>query len=150
MSDEIKISKNTLLLFGLLIVSVVGFYFLTQNNSTVANPATTNSGSGSTSPNEGVVANPSTGLQEIYIKALTSGKYDNMKVTVKKGIPVRLHFSAEPGVGCGRALMIYNLNVRAVSQNGQEQVVDFTPNQTGTYQYSCGMGMWGPGKLIVV
>ncbi|MFH2105846.1 MAG: cupredoxin domain-containing protein [Candidatus Micrarchaeota archaeon] len=89
------------------------------------------------------------GIQDIYIRALSNGYYDKIEITVKKGIPVRLHFTADSNAGCGRQIVLYGLNVQATSMNGQEQVVDFTPKESGTYDYSCGMRMWGPGKLIV-
>ena len=102
-------------------------------------------GSGSSSANVTTGGN----AQDIYIRALATGVYDNMEITVKKGSPVRLHFTADPQAGCGRQLVIYGLNVQAVSQSGEEDAVVFTPQDAGTYEYSCGMRMWGPGKLIV-
>ncbi|MEK6982088.1 MAG: cupredoxin domain-containing protein [Candidatus Micrarchaeota archaeon] len=153
MSDEIKINKTTLMLFGLLIVSVFAFYMFTNSNKGVNPnydyPIDTSTNPPSTNPNP-TGAGSSAGVQEIYIKALSSGTYDNKQITVKKGVPVRLHFSADPGAGCGRAMVIYGLNVRAISQNGQEQIVDFTPSQAGTFEYNCGMRMFQPGKLTVV
>jgi heme/copper-type cytochrome/quinol oxidase subunit 2 len=87
--------------------------------------------------------------QDIYIRALKTGVYDKQEITVKKGIPVRLHFTADPDAGCGRQVVLYGLDVRAVSKNGEENVVEFTPQDAGTYEYNCGMRMWRPGKLIV-
>ncbi|HSB46470.1 MAG TPA: cupredoxin domain-containing protein [Candidatus Bilamarchaeum sp.] len=95
-------------------------------------------------------SNPQEAVQDIYIKALSDGTYDRNEVTVKKGTPVRLHFTADPNAGCGRQLVIYGMNIRASSLNGEEGVVDFIPQAEGTYEYSCGMRMWGPGKLVVV
>jgi plastocyanin domain-containing protein len=77
------------------------------------------------------------------------GKYDVNELRVKAGVPVRLHFTAEPTAGCGRMLVIYGLNVRVTSTNGEEEIAEFTPTQAGTYDYSCGMRMFGPGKFIV-
>jgi len=88
--------------------------------------------------------------QDVYIRALNTGSYDKQEVTVKKGIPVRLHFTADPDAGCGRQMVIYGLNVRAISKNGEENIVDFTPQDAGTYEYNCGMRMWRPGRLVVV
>lgn len=34
-------------------------------------------------------------------------------------------------------------------QPGQNSSLDFTPNQAGTFKMSCGMGMFGPGYVIV-
>lgn len=88
-------------------------------------------------------------VQDIYIRALSTGSYDKQEVTVKKGMPVRLHFTADPDAGCGRQIVLYGLDVKAVSRNGEEGTADFTPAEAGTYEYNCGMRMWKPGKLIV-
>lgn len=87
--------------------------------------------------------------QDIYIKALANGDYDNKEIVVKKGIPVNVHFTADPAAGCGRQLVIYGLNVNLISKNGEEQVAEFTPEKEGTYKFSCGMRMQGPGRLVV-
>ncbi len=91
--------------------------------------------------------------QDVYVKALGGanfGTYDNNQITVKKGVPVKLHFTAEPSAGCGQTLVVYGLNVRVTSRNGQEAVAEFTPKDAGTYEYSCSMHMFGPGKLTVI
>ncbi len=134
---DIIIRKTTALVFaGLLLAVVLGAYTAF-----------------STPGNQGTVITQGNGqAQDIYIKALSDGTYDKEEVTVKKGLPVRLHFTADPNAGCGRQMVIYgmNISVSAISQNGEEDIVQFTPQQAGTFEYSCGMRMWGPGKFIVV
>ncbi|MFN7991828.1 MAG: cupredoxin domain-containing protein [Candidatus Micrarchaeia archaeon] len=100
-------------------------------------------------PSKALLVNGTEQAQEVYIKALSDGTYDKEEVTVKKGSPVRLHFTADRNAGCGRQLVIYGMNIRASSLNGEESVVEFIPQAAGTYDYSCGMRMWGPGKLVV-
>ena len=102
-------------------------------------------------PSKAVLVNASnsSAVQDIYIKALSDGTYDKSELTVKKGVPVRLHFTADPNAGCGRQMVIYSLNIRATSTNGEESIVEFIPQQEGTYDISCGMRMWGPAKLVV-
>jgi plastocyanin domain-containing protein len=136
---DIIIKKTTALVFaGLVLAVMLGAYTVFST-----------SGSGNTGT---VIAqgNGNVPVQDIYIKALSDGTYDKSELTVKKGVPVRLHFTADPNAGCGRQLVIYGMNVSAISRSGEEDVVDFTPQQAGTFEYSCGMRMWGPGKLIVV
>ena len=136
---DIIIRKTTALVFaGLVLAVMLGAYTVFST-----------SGSG----NKGTViaqGNGNVPVQDVYIKALSDGTYDKSELTVKKGVPVRLHFTADPNAGCGRQLVIYGMNVSAISRSGEEDVVDFTPQQAGTFEYSCGMRMWGPGKLIVV
>ncbi len=139
MSDDIKIHKTTAyLLVGLVIVALFGAYIV------FSAPGPGNQGS--VVGNSSVQGGPA---QDIYIKALRDGSYDTKEVTVKKGLPVRLHFTADPGAGCGRQIVIYGMNIKASSLNGEEDVVEFTPQQAGTFEYSCGMRMWRPGKLVV-
>jgi plastocyanin domain-containing protein len=140
MSEEIKIHKTTLLMFAVFlaaVVAAVGFF-------------ATGSNAGASGKESSIVTNPAVGsgnAQDVYLKATSSG-YDKRELTVKKGIPVRLHFTAV-NAGCGSLLVIYGLDVKALSKNGQEAVVEFTPTQEGTYQYSCGMRMFPPGNFIV-
>ena len=138
--EEIKIQKTTAyLLAGLALVALFGIYYASSasGNQPVGDGGTNYSG------------NTTGGIQDIYIKARSDGTYDKQEVTVKRGQPVRLHFTADPNAGCGRQLVIYGMNVRAISRSGEENVVDFTPQQAGTFEYNCGMRMWKPGKLIV-
>jgi heme/copper-type cytochrome/quinol oxidase subunit 2 len=112
---------------------------------------------GSAGSGSGAVVGSGTGAatgpaQDVYVKALGGarfGQYDVNELRVKAGQPVRLHFTADNDAGCGRLLVIYGLGVQVTAQNGKEGVVEFTPQKAGTYDYSCGMRMFGPGKLIV-
>lgn len=88
-------------------------------------------------------------VQEIYLKALPTGTYDKASITVKKGVPVRLYFTAEAGAGCGSSLLMEDFNVRLVSRNGQTQMAEFTPTKAGTFYYHCSMWMF-KGQLVVV
>ena len=88
-------------------------------------------------------------VQEVYIKALGTGVYDNPEITVKKNIPVRLHFTAEQQAGCGKMLVMRNFGVKLVSANGEEKTAVFTPSSEGVYEYSCAMRMFrGSMKVI--
>ncbi len=173
--EEIKIQRTTaLLLAGLVLVALFGAYTVFSTSAQVkagggvpANvpaPSPQAGKAGGCGCGGGPIASGTTGsgssaagnataaggnAEDIYLRALDTGVYDKQEITVKKGIPVRLHFTADPDAGCGRQVVIYGLDVRAVSQNGEEDVVEFTPQDAGTYEYSCGMRMWGPGKLIV-
>ncbi|MBI4052845.1 MAG: cupredoxin domain-containing protein [Candidatus Diapherotrites archaeon] len=141
--NEVKVQRVFLLLvLGALVVfgGMVLFWF--GANAAPARSASVN--------NQGIVAGGNGQAQDIYIRALSSGTYDKSEVTVKKGVPVRLHFSADPGAGCGRYLVLYGLNVNALSKNGEEAVVDFTPQQEGSFEYNCGMRMFKPGTLKVL
>ncbi|MFH0714129.1 MAG: cupredoxin domain-containing protein [Candidatus Micrarchaeota archaeon] len=127
----------------LILVSAIAFGFIAIAFATTSN-VVQNPDSGTA-----LTGQQGQGVQDIYIKAKADGTYDKNLITVSSGSLVRLHFSTEPGVGCGQLLVIQGLNVRVNASPGNEQIVEFTPTQKGSYTYTCGMGMWGPGTLIV-
>ncbi len=154
MGNEIEISKTTaLLMAGLFLAIVVGGYVVFGAGS---NPAASSGAAGGFTGSGGAQAGPAAGsgqpsaagVQDVYIKALGTGSYDNPQVTVKKGIPVRLHFSAQANAGCGRAFYLDGFNVKLISYSGEEQVAEFTPQQEGTFAYHCGMNMFR-GRMVV-
>jgi len=172
MDEGIKIQKTTLMLMaGLILAVCVGGYVVYSSAPSNVSGLDAGNGQGTgglfggggcgdcgggSLTDSGSVP-PATDVQpgsvaptDIYIHAKSDGEYDVSQITVKSGEPVRLHFTADPDAGCGRALVIYGLNVQAVSKSGEEDIVDFTPAKAGTYEYNCGMRMWRPGKLVVV
>lgn len=70
-------------------------------------------------------------------------------VTVKKGIPVRLTLKAEKGSinGCNGTLVIPAFDQTVKLKTG-DNVIEFTPTETGVIPYSCWMGMV-TGEIIV-
>ncbi|MBI4044031.1 MAG: cupredoxin domain-containing protein [Candidatus Diapherotrites archaeon] len=89
------------------------------------------------------------GVQEMFLKATAKGFYEPSLLTVKKGIPVNLHFSAEPNSGCGKVLVIPAFKVWKVAPNTGEVLAQFTPTQKGVFDFHCSMRMFR-GKLEVV
>ena len=159
LANELQINKHLLMaiLAFFVIIGLIGYSFLTKGNS-----APIKEGSIGLQPYDSQGSKTSEGsfydasgttssstIQDIYIRANSDGSYDKNSVTIKYGMLTRLHFTADSNAGCGRQFVIYGLNVQTTSSNGQEQVVEFTPKTPGTYTYSCGMRMWGPGTLIV-
>ena len=89
------------------------------------------------------------GVQDVYVRALDAGRYDKQEITVKAGIPVRMHFSADSNSGCGRQIVLPDFKLNAISSNGEEKILEFTPSTPGSYAYRCGMNMFR-GVLKVV
>ncbi|MFV0518204.1 MAG: sulfite exporter TauE/SafE family protein [Aminipila sp.] len=63
-------------------------------------------------------------------------------ITVKKGIPVKfnLHAEAKNLNGCNNAIIIPEYGIQMPLQAG-DNIVEFTPTETGTYPYGCWMNM---------
>ena len=88
------------------------------------------------------------GVQEVTLTAKSSA-YDPNTIIAQKGIPLKINFKAEDGAGCNRALVFPDFKISKVLQPGGSDIVQFTPENAGTYQFRCSMGMFR-GKLVVV
>lgn len=77
---------------------------------------------------------------QVVTSTLTTGRYPN--ITVRAGTPVKWVIDAPAGSinGCNYRMILRDFGVTHEFQEG-ENVIEFTPTQTGTYQYSCWMGM---------
>ncbi|WP_347451826.1 urease accessory protein UreH domain-containing protein [Acetoanaerobium noterae] len=80
--------------------------------------------------------------------SLASGRYE--PITVQKGVPVIWTITAESSDinGCNNALIIPEFSKELQLKPG-ENVIEFTPTKSGTFEYSCWMGMI-TSKIVVV
>lgn len=71
-------------------------------------------------------------------------------ITLKKGQPAQVNFHAEAQNlnGCNNALVIPDFNIEKDLVPG-DNIVEFTPTKTGTYGYTCWMGMVS-GQIKVI
>lgn len=88
---------------------------------------------------DGSVATLRDGIQIVTTK-LSSGRYE--PITVQKGIPVKWTIKAQKGDinGCNNEIVIPKLNKQQKLEAG-DNVIEFTPAESGTIAYSCWMGM---------
>lgn len=79
------------------------------------------------------------GVQQIS-STLSPGSYPN--ITVQAGTPVKWTIDAPKGSvnGCNHKMLIPEYNIEYQFKTG-ENTVEFTPDKTGRYSYSCWMGM---------
>ncbi len=86
---------------------------------------------------------PAAGTQEA-VQEITSELtgYGYPAITVKAGIPVKWTIKASKGSlnGCNYALVIPEYQIQKTLKEG-DNVIEFTPARTGTFTYSCWMGM---------
>lgn len=77
--------------------------------------------------------------QEVRIN-LSYGSYDD--IVVQKGKKVKLIINAPKKylTGCNNAIIINEFNIKKTLEVG-ENIIEFTPNKTGTYSMSCWMNM---------
>lgn len=72
--------------------------------------------------------------------SITNGSYD--PITVQQGIPVKWTLNVPAGSlnGCNSSIVIPEYNLQIDLAEG-DNLIEFTPTQSGTYSFSCWMGM---------
>lgn len=78
--------------------------------------------------------------KQIIKSKLSTRRYPN--ITVKKGIPVQWEIEADETslTGCNYRMILRDFGL-GVELGYGTNVIEFTPNKKGTFQYSCWMGM---------
>lgn len=71
---------------------------------------------------------------------VSNGWYE--PITIQQGIPVKwtLNASGDSLNGCNNSIVIPAYNLQIKLQTG-ENIIEFTPDQSGTFAFSCWMGM---------
>ena len=80
------------------------------------------------------------GEQVINMNVNSSG-YSPNTFTLKKDIPVKWQINGENTFGCQAFLVVPKLGIQKTIAAGQN-VIEFTPKEEGTINFSCGMGMY--------
>ena len=86
------------------------------------------------------------GYQEAMI--LVKGGYTPDVIVVEHGKPVRLTFLRQETAACSEKVLFPDFHRTAELPEGELVPVEFTPDQPGEYEFTCGMGMLR-GKLVV-
>jgi plastocyanin domain-containing protein len=85
------------------------------------------------------------GRQEATI--VVKGAYSPDVILVDHGKPVRLSFVRQETAACSEEVLFPDFQRRAQLPEGELVPVDFTPEQAGEYEFTCGMGMLR-GKVV--
>lgn len=129
----IKVSSALVIILGVVMISrgfsLSGVSLFPNNVQAAASNNTTSS-------NVAVIKD---GVQYVTI-TLTNGNY--YPIIVQKGIPVKWTIKAENGDvnGCNNTLLIPKYNVTKKLETG-DNIIEFTPKDTGNVIYTCWMGM---------
>lgn len=86
------------------------------------------------------------GVQAVKIEI--SGGYSPSVVRVRKGAPVRLVFDRRETSSCSEEVVLGGFGIRKFLPAHRETVVEFTPTEAGTFEFTCGMGMHR-GRVVV-
>lgn len=139
---------NTLLIVGAMAaLTVIGFVFII---GAAANPTGTGAGNNPAvqTGNTEILPPIVEGKQDLFLKATQYGTYSPSKLKVKKGIPVRIHFSADLGAGCGHTILFPEYNIQKNAGKG-ETLIEFTPTRKGIFPFHCAMKMFN-GTIEVI
>jgi plastocyanin domain-containing protein len=106
---------------GLATIAWINWYFfLAERSSATAAPA-------------------AGGVQEVTIAV--QGGYDPAHIRVRRGEPVRLVFDRQETAGCSEEVVLPEFGIRRYLPAHERTTVEFTPQEAGSYEFTCGMGM---------
>lgn len=94
----------------------------------------------------GIVATTTNGVQKVQLSVKGSTYYP-YPIRVKKGTPVQLVADISNMPGCSKSIIIPEYGIRKVVSAG-DNVIEFTPDKSGTFKFSCSMVMY-IGQIIV-
>lgn len=86
------------------------------------------------------------GVQEVEV--VVKGGYAPSQVRVRRGVPVRLVFDRQENAGGSEEVVIAGLGVRRRLPAFERTVVEFTPREAGTYEFTGGTGTLR-GRIVV-
>ena len=145
-----KFTQRTLTV-GAILVVVLGLSMLVQGVAlTKVTTATAYAQEErQTGTTESATAEPTVaGGAQVIQSTLTSGGYPD--ITVQAGIPVQWNINAPAGSinGCNNRMYIPEYNIEHAFTQG-DNWISFTPTKTGTFQYTCWMGMIQATIIVV-
>lgn len=85
-------------------------------------------------------------VQETTI--VVDGGYSPSRLTLQRGVPVRLTFDRRDASGCSERLLVPDFGIDVRLPTGERTTVEFTPTTSGTFAFTCGMRMLR-GQLII-
>lgn len=91
-------------------------------------------------------------VQEVTLKVYGYG-YNPKTIVVKKGVKVKINVERYDYGHCSKEILIPAFNVYKILPPGTKEtpgkdVIEFTPDKTGTFTFTCGMGML-QGTIVV-
>lgn len=134
--------SNKIMKFGAILVVVLGFVMF--NNGLALSGINLSQGSGANSAVRAKVE----GDVQVVTTELKGGRYE--PIIVEVGKPVKWNIQASNGSinGCNKRMLIREYGIEKSLESG-DNMIEFTPRETGTFTYSCWMGMI-KSKIYVV
>ncbi len=92
-------------------------------------------------------AKPKTRIQKVTV-ALTEEGYEPTTFKLRRGIPAQITFIRKVSATCGTQVVIPEYDIKRALPLNEPVILEFTPNRSGKFRFSCGMGMFR-GSLVV-
>lgn len=126
--------SNKIMKFGAILVVILGFVMF--NNGLALSGINLSKGSDTKSAVRAEIQDD----VQVVTTELKGGRYEPIIVEVDK--PVKWNIQASNGSlnGCNNRMIIREYGIEKSLESG-DNIVEFTPTETGTYTYSCWMGM---------
>jgi plastocyanin domain-containing protein len=99
-------------------------------------------------PRRAVVAQPAAAEGPQEVRITVRGGYQPPVIEVRAGRPVRLVFRREEVEGCSDTVLLPEWGIVQRLSAYQDTTVEFTPQQPGEFEFTCGMGMLR-GRVVV-
>jgi len=96
--------------------------------------------------NSDTLATVTNGVQIVQLSVQGTNYYPN-PIRVKIGIPVQIVADINNMPGCSKSIVIPEFGIRKIV-SASDNVIEFTPNKSGTFQFSCSMNMFS-GQIVV-
>ncbi|MCD8023132.1 MAG: sulfite exporter TauE/SafE family protein [Lachnospiraceae bacterium] len=132
--------KSRMLRVSAVLVLVFGLFMLQNNFALLGISLPVLSESGTTDGSAVTAMVNADGSVQVLSTTLHVNGFDD--IVVEAGIPVVWTITADASSlnGCNNAIVIPEYNQQITLQEG-ENVIEFTPTETGTFTYTCWMGM---------
>jgi sulfite exporter TauE/SafE/copper chaperone CopZ len=92
----------------------------------------------------GAASDPNVTLEngvQVVNMAETANGYVPNSFTIKKGVPVKWVIDAQAPYSCASTILLNKYNIRQSLTAGQN-IIEFTPTESGRLPFSCSMGMY--------
>ncbi len=82
------------------------------------------------------------------VDIVVDGGYSPEVISIQKGKTTKLNFIRKDPTGCLEEVVLGDFKIRKQLPINKKVVIELTPNKSGEFIYTCGMGMY-KGKIIV-
>ncbi len=144
----------------LIFVLIIGFSVKNMLTSNSSNAVYANDNAANIKSNNLAATTTTTTATTNNVQTSKTGNVQNVKLALVdfsyqltpnkliKGVPVRIEVDASTLAGCMKTVVIKDFGVTKYITSS-DNIIEFTPDKTGTFWITCSMGM-GPGSFEVV